>query len=266
MNFGFLPLVCAGLVAGCSEDLPLPPTPPVIIRQTIIKRVQVPVETVRPKSKAGQTALREFRQEEKAATEARGHPNASSGQIRDINQMELEAYKATQELLDKDGAITPADEEKAKRALDAFRDARSAPTNTAPMPTPGALDDGDLKGDHKPEFQRKYIITPPPVNPAGPGPTGWPSPPPDPTSAPPSKPPPAQSPRTGQGSPSSGGSPDLPRSPLKSPPDPPKQIEPLPGSAAVPELLIPSATASDHPNPAGEQHKATPPPRPPDHH
>jgi hypothetical protein len=103
----------------------------VVINRTIIRTQESPPEGVPPGSKAAQT-IREFREQERAAKDARGYPNASKQELKDINDTEAEAHSATQNVIDKDGHSTQQDQDRAHDAIDALRKAQQAPRQSPP--------------------------------------------------------------------------------------------------------------------------------------
>jgi hypothetical protein len=121
-------------VAGCGHG-PVPvaavpkPVPPVVIRQTIIRTEAQP--ELRPGTKAAK-ALKDFREQERAAKAARGYPDATAQQLRDINESEIKARDATQHLINKDGHSTQQDQDSAHDSIDALRKAQQAPRETPP--------------------------------------------------------------------------------------------------------------------------------------
>jgi hypothetical protein len=248
MNSVLLAIFLAGLVSGCNEELPTPPIPPVVVRHTIVKKARAQVEAqslasdpvdieparlepVVPQTKTGKAVLRAFRQEEKAAAEARSYPNATPAQIRAINESEKAAYEATQNVISKDGSFTPEDEMAAHQALDAMHDARIAPLATVPLPPPAE--------ELIPLIPSPGQARPPPIAPSAPSPAPTPSrsaplprPPPEPPAASPQASPPGPPP----------GSPTNPKPP-SSPPRPPEPQQPLPGAAFLLDAPTPHAIA-----------------------
>jgi hypothetical protein len=235
MNSGFLAMCLAGLVSGCQEELPTPPIPPVFTRHSFVKKAQLQVqaqplasdsvdldppliEPVVPQTKVGKTVLRAFRKEEKAAAEARAYPNATPAQIRAINESEKAAYEAAQNVISKDGSVTPQDELAAHQALDAMHDARMAPLANSPLPPPAE--------EMIPLIPPPGPVRPVPRAPSAPSPAPSPSQstaPPEPSPGPPAGPPQEHSPVAPP------NMPKLPSSPPNSPD--PKYPEPLPGAA-----------------------------------
>ena len=122
-------VIGAGVIGCTAEPVPVPvvakPAPPVIINRTIIRTQDSPPEGVAPGSKAA-AVIKEFREQEKAAKDARSYPDASKQQVRDINDTEDEAHSATQNVIDKDGHSTQADQDRAHNAIDALRKAQKA--------------------------------------------------------------------------------------------------------------------------------------------
>lgn len=251
MNSGLLAMFLAGLVSGCNEELPTPPIPPVFVRHTIVKKARAQVqqslasdpvdieppllEPVVPQTKTGKAVLRAFRQEEKAAAEARGYPNATPAQIRAINESEKAAYEAAQNVISKDGSVTPEDELAAHQALDVMHDARMAPLANSPLPPPAE--------EIIPLIPPPGLATPAPRAPSSPSAAPAPSrsaplprPPPEPPAASPQASPPAPPP----------GSPTNPNQP-PSPPKFPEPQQPLPGAAFLPNTPIPRAIAVPSP-------------------
>lgn len=131
MNLGVATLLLGIGVAGCApEEKPVVAVPkpvPVVIQRTIVIQPTEPRTLgIKPGSRVDKVR-KAFRAEEKAANAALSYPGATSEQLRAINDATRAAHAAMQNLIDKDGRFTPADEQRAHDSINDLRNARSAP-------------------------------------------------------------------------------------------------------------------------------------------
>lgn len=113
-------VVCVAATGCAPKPVVIAPT------KTVIERIYIRTDdTADPKSPKSAAAIKAFRKEEADANNSR--KDATAEQLRKINETETAAHAATQHLIDKGKHSTPADQTRARNAIKALHDARTAP-------------------------------------------------------------------------------------------------------------------------------------------